>query len=338
MTQRSTLNEPSGLTDKFWREHHGHLWGLCYRMTGSAADADDLVQDTFVKVFEKPPAKDGRSVRGWLVKVAMNLARDLLRRRRRTAYTGPWLPSPVTTDDEAGPLGAIELEVAGLGSTESRYDLVESVSFAFLVALEQLTPQQRAILLLRDVFDSSVAETADILDCSQAAVKTTLHRARRKLAAYDAAERRVSKTGKSKSSAIDVVNKMIELIVAGDVDGFASLLADDVRAMSDGAGVYRAALKPIEGARNVARFYIGLFSKLAGAGLESNVTVRLVNGLPAVAVEIPGSPEGLAPRFVQLFDIDAEGMVRGAYSVLAPKKLTAAGFAGAHPAAESLGA
>lgn len=293
-------------------------------MTGSAADADDLVQDTFLKVFEKAPVDDGRPLRPWLVKVAMNAARDLLRRRRRVAYTGPWLPSPVATDDPEGPLGAIELDVPGLGSTEARYDLVESVSFAFLVALERLTPQQRAVLLLRDVFDYSVAESADLLETSQAAVKTTLHRARAKLAAYDAQPRR--RGVPSATSRTEAITHMLGLIVNGDVESFAALLADDVRAASDAAGVYRAALRWIDGPEKVARFYAGLYAKLGALGLEAQIEVRSLNGQPAFVVEVANAPEGLAPRFVQLFDVDAEGRVHGAFSVAAPAKLGAAGF------------
>src|SRR5262249_54905403 len=107
-------------------EHERFLWGLCYRMTGSAADADDLVQDTFTRALEKPP-KDGQApLRPWLTRVAVTLARDSLRRRKRAPYQGPWLPEPIETDD-----APVAVEPA---SSEGRYDLLESVSFAFLLA------------------------------------------------------------------------------------------------------------------------------------------------------------------------------------------------------------
>jgi len=142
------------------------------------ADADDLVQETFVHAMERPPARLEEPWRPWLVRVALNLGRDLLRRRKRRAYVGPWLPSPIDTGDEASPPSHEPTFAEGM-STEGRYDMLESVSFAFLIALEALSPRQRAILLLRDVFDYSVQETAVVLDLSEANVKTSHHRARR---------------------------------------------------------------------------------------------------------------------------------------------------------------
>src|SRR5262249_9608157 len=141
-------------------------------------DADDLVQETMLRAIEKPPP-DSNEMRPWLVRVAMNLARDHLRRRKRRAYVGPWLPSPVDDD-------ALEIPVEAAGA-EGRYDLLESASLAFLLALEALSPKQRAVLLLIDVFDYSVRETAEALGLSESNVKTTHHRARRALEGYDGA-------------------------------------------------------------------------------------------------------------------------------------------------------
>src|SRR6185436_13556133 len=160
------------------------LWGLCYRMTGNAADADDLVQETFVRAIEKPPPRTDEPLRPWLVRVAMNLSRDLLRRRKREGYTGPWLPSPVPTDDEESP-ASYEPATGGEDSPVARYDLKESISFAFLLALEALTPSQRAVLLLRDVFDYSTSETAEALGITEANTKVVLLRARRNMKEYD---------------------------------------------------------------------------------------------------------------------------------------------------------
>ena len=145
-----------------FRAHERSLWGMLYRLTGSAADADELVQDTFVRALERPPPDLHASLRPWLVRVALNLGLDALRRRRRIRYTGQWLPSPVEASDEE-PLPSFEPSIAGGETTEGRYDLLESVSMAFLVALEALTPRQRAVLLLRDVFDYRVDETAQFV-------------------------------------------------------------------------------------------------------------------------------------------------------------------------------
>src|SRR5262245_56527904 len=150
-------------------EHKRFLWGMCYRMTGSAADADDIVQDTFVRALENPPADMEAPLRPWLVKVAMNLSRDQLRRRRRREYVGPWLPFPVLTDGDAqSQLGHTTLTEDSPGA---HYDLKESVTLAFLLALEALTPAQRAVLLLRDVFDYSTIETAEALVMSEVNIK-----------------------------------------------------------------------------------------------------------------------------------------------------------------------
>src|SRR5215471_17471425 len=115
-------------------EHRRYLWGICYRMTGSAADADDIVQDTFVKALEKPPKDMEAPLRPWLVTIAINLSRDQLRRRRRREYFGPWLPAPVMTEDES-PL-ELDHQPAAEASPMAQYDLTESITFAFLVALE----------------------------------------------------------------------------------------------------------------------------------------------------------------------------------------------------------
>src|SRR5215471_18798660 len=162
-------------------EHKRYLWGICYRMTGSAADADDIVQETFVRVLKKPPADMDAPLRPWLVKVALNLSRDQLRLRRRREYFGPWLPSPVITEGDS----QLEFDQrpSPQNSPVTRYDLSESVTLAFLLALEALTPAQRAVLLLRDVFDYSTDETAEALGMKESNVKVTLHRARRIMAA-----------------------------------------------------------------------------------------------------------------------------------------------------------
>ena len=142
-------------------EQRPFLWSLAYRLTGCAADADDVVQEVFVRALERPPADTARPWRPWLVRVLMNLGRDLLRQRRRRGYVGPWLPSPVATGDGDEPPSFDPPDLQpGPGA---RYDLLESASLAFLLALETLTPAQRAVLLLRDVLDYSVRETADAL-------------------------------------------------------------------------------------------------------------------------------------------------------------------------------
>lgn len=311
----------AGSYGTLFHEHRSFLWSLLYRLTGCAADADDLVQDTFVRAMEKPPADLATSLRPWLVRVGLNLGRDLLRRRRRSPYTGPWLPSPIATGEEGEVVPTFEVVAAGV-STEGRYDLLESVSMAFLTALEVLTPQQRAVLLLRDVFDYSVRETAAALGSREGAVKAAHLRARRAMAAYDRARRVPS--GELREQARRTLRKLMEGLAAGDVDAIESLLTDDARAFSDGGGEFYAALNPIVGARNVARLYLGLFSKFHSA---SDYSVQMYNGMPSILVRVHVPPyERLARRFLIQLEPSTDGRIRRLYSVLASRKLTAVQF------------
>jgi RNA polymerase sigma factor (sigma-70 family) len=290
------------------------LWGLCYRMTGSAADADDLVQETFVRAIERPPRDLREGWRGWLARVATNLSIDALRRRKRREYVGPWLPAPIDTGDEASPPGH-EI-VSSEASTEHRYDLVESVSVAFLLALEHLTPRQRAVLILRDVFDYSVQETAQALDLTQTNVKVTHHRARQAMKDYDVSRRRPTNDRQVRTA--ERLREFLECLQNQDVAGVEALLAADVRAMSDGAGEFHAARQPVVGRKNVARLLIGLSAK----GVVDQMAFRMLNGLPAVVASSP-KRHGFAPRFTFQIELDTEGRICAVHSVLATRKLLA---------------
>jgi RNA polymerase sigma-70 factor, ECF subfamily len=302
--------------EELYAEHRRFLWGLCYRMLGSAADADDVVQDTFVRAMERPPQRTSDPIRPWLVKVALNRSRDLLRRRRRRDYVGPWLPSPIDTGDEASP-PAHEPTIDGVSSLEGRYDLIESVSFAFLLALEALTPTQRAVLLLRDVFDYSVREAADALDLSESNVKTTHHRARAAMAAHDGP--RTRPTGEVQEAARTALITFLKCLERHDVRCVEALLADDVRAITDGGGEFRSALRPIVGRDKVTRFFIAV----AQIGPDVRVRALTANGMPAVVVDVPFAADGLAPRLAVTLDLGAGGRISRVYVVSATRKLTA---------------
>jgi RNA polymerase sigma-70 factor (ECF subfamily) len=287
------------------------LFGLCYRMTGSAADADDLVQETFARALAKPPARTDAPWRPWLVRVALNLARDELRRRKRRSYRGPWLPEPVEDAELVEP----SHEPA---STTGRYELLESVSFAFLLALEALTPTQRAVLLLRDVFEYSGAETAAALDLSEANVRVLLHRARHALADYD--RTRLPRDPAARERALAVLGRFMAAFAQQDKAGMAALLAEDVVTLNDTDGRYPAAGVPVVGREKVARFHVGI-ARLR-EGQTPRVEVRALNGGVAIFVEFE-QPVGdnLAPRFAMTGELDQNGLVRRIYSVLAPAKL-----------------
>jgi RNA polymerase sigma-70 factor (ECF subfamily) len=286
-------------------------------MTGNAADADDLVQETFVKAIEHPPRRLDEPLRPWLVRVAINLSRDLLRRRKRRAYTGEWLPSPVPTEDEQSP-ASYEPPAPSEDSPAARYDLMESVSFAFLLALEALTPTQRAALLLRDVFDYSTAETAAALDLTEANAKVLLLRARRRMQQYD--KNRAAFTPARREATQRALEQFLLYLNARDTEGLERLLTEDVESISDGGGEVHAALRPIIGRDKVLRLIAGIGGKFAA---EPRVSLRILNGLPAILFEDVVSTATIATRYTLHIEIDDRGRIRRLDAVLAPSKLSA---------------
>ncbi|RKH71964.1 sigma-70 family RNA polymerase sigma factor [Corallococcus sp. AB049A] len=299
------------------REHERFLWGLCYRMTGVAADADDLVQDVYARALATPPERLDL-LRPWLTRVAVNLARDHLRRRRREGYVGPWLPSPVETGDEEVP-PSMEARLPGGGSTEGRYELLESVSFAFLLALEALSPKQRAVLLLRDVFDYSVLEVAEALRMSEANVKVVHHRARAAMAAYDQARCVPTRDMQARTRA--ALEAFLGALVTGDVAAAEALLASDVRALTDGGGKSRAALVPILGPQRVVLFVRRLMEMRS---MPIALEMKMLNGLPAMVVVYPPAKDPmLAMHTVMRVDLDADGRIHALHSIVVDRKLSA---------------
>ncbi len=301
--------------------HERYLRGLCYRMTGSAADADDLVQETFARALVHAPAAStaggAESLRPWLVRVATNLARDAYRARRRRAYVGPWLPSPIDADDV---IPAHEPR-----TTEGRYDLLESVSFAFLLALEVLRPRERAVLLLRDVLDYSVREAAEALAMSEANVKTTHHRARRAMEAYERTrgDSVASETHTAKTH--EVLMRFMAGLAAQDAAAIEALLAESIVALNDGGGEYLAARIPIVGIRKVLTTHLKLSAHWPA---DTAVSLRVLNGMPAIVAARPKAttPPKQASRFVLMIDLDETGRIHRIYSVLAHTKLNPALF------------
>ncbi|HET8645644.1 MAG TPA: sigma-70 family RNA polymerase sigma factor [Vicinamibacteria bacterium] len=289
--------------EREFADHRSFLWSLLYRLCGDAADAEDLVQDTFVRALQHPPARTGEPWRPWLVRVAVNLGRDLLRRRRRRRYEGPWLPAPV---EEAAPPAA---------GPEARYDMAESISMAFLVALEALAPTPRAVLLLRDVFDYSVRETAEVLGLSEANVKTTHLRARRRMAGYDA--RRVRPSPALQEATRQALARFLAALESGDTAQAEALLAEDVSAAADGGGEYAAAREIMRGRTRVATLYVNLNRRLTVA----RTGLRTLNALPAVVAEFTDPPRGWAPRAVMQCELDERGLIRRIYTVSASRKL-----------------
>jgi RNA polymerase sigma-70 factor (ECF subfamily) len=296
--------------------HRSLLWAIAFRMTGVAADADDVVQDTFARLLAHPPNRD-RPLRPWLVKVAMNVARDQLRRRRRVEYVGPWLPSPVE-DEHAG---VVDVSDKNTVSPEQRYTIHESATIAFLLAVEKLTPMRRAVLILRDVFDYSGEETAEALGISVDAVKQNLSRAHKSLADYDAA--RGSFDAKQKRNEV-ALGRLFAALAAGDTASVEKLLAKEVEAHSDGGGVYAASRIVLRGPAKVALVYTRLTQLLARA--TSSVKLVHINGTLAARIDIDNAEallKNAAPRTFITVDTNDAGDIVRVYSMMAPAKLTA---------------
>lgn len=293
------------MIDAAYRDHSRFLWRLCYRMTGSVADSDEVVQETFARALASPPPDARAPLRPWLVRVAMNLARDRLRKRRRSPYVGPWLPAPIDTGDE----------VAAEGDPEQRYGALESVTVAFLMACEALTPRQRAVLLLRDVLDYSVEETAEALALSPANVKTTHHRARAAMRAYDAGRAPPTRAVQEKTRA--AIERFAFALSTGNLAAIEAELAPAAVTITDAGGDFRAALRYVSGPSRIGRFYLGLTKKVA----PSRVAIRSLNGLPALIVEIDEPPPRVAPRLTVGFDLGPDGRIALVHAVLARAKL-----------------
>lgn len=290
------------------QQERSFLWGLAMRITGTAADADDVVQEAFARLLSQPPPDLQAPLRPWLLRVVSRLSIDVLRRRRRSSYTGPWLPSPVgdPAEDRQSPT--------------ARYDTRESLTFGFLLALEALSPQQRAVLVLRDVLDLSVGETALALDMSAANVKVVHLRGRRKLAAYDQARIDTSHGAQARVQA--TLTQLLVAIAQQDVAAVASLLAPQVVLFNDGGGQYLAARKPVRGSAAVSLFLVKV-QRAGGAQAQWIGRLAQLAGLPCAVAQLSTPLPNIAPRCVFAIDVDAAGQITAIYNVLADRKLSA---------------
>jgi len=299
--------------ESLFQSERQKLWGLAYRLTGSNEDADDVVQEAFLRLVAHHRESPLVATPSWLARVATNLGIDALRRRRRRAYRGPWLPTPVETLD-AEPLDLIE---NGVDDPETRYERSESATYAFLLALEVLTPRQRAALLLRDVVGQSVRETAELLGTSEGNVRILHLRARRALEEYD--RNHCVPTAELRARHRAVLERFLGCLAAQDVKGLEALLADSVVTLTDAAGEYTALATPLVGRARVARLYLmaALHRQEGGTSTE----IRLVNGLPAALVTLHRPVRRQAPKSLLRCELDDAGSIRIVHAVLAPRKL-----------------
>ncbi len=289
--------------------HRSFLKSIAYRMTGTVSDADDVVQEAFARTIAHPPPDQSRPLRPWLVRVTMNVARDQLRRRRRRGYHGPWLPGVV--DDSALDVGV------DLGdSAEDRYGKKESVTFAFLIAIEALSPLQRAVLVLREVFDFSGAQTAEALGLTEGNAKTVLSRAKKALRAYDI--HRVIPDDQRTARDADTLQRFMMALATDDVTTALAMLKHDVVGLTDG-GMFRAARVPLLGAERLLHVLRGLMRYWPVGSFE--VQVLVLNAQPAIVMRSFAMAEGYGPLWVILVDTAADGLITTVHALGATEKL-----------------
>lgn len=289
------------------------LWGIAYRMTGSAEDAADVVQEAFARLLEQKLERETDPLRFWLIRVTINLATDALRRRKRRAYIGPWLPAPVALPDgewsDAQP--SEELDPG------TRYEQKESATLAFLLAIEALGPRQRAVLVLRDVVGASASETAKVLELSEGNVRVILLRARRLLQDYDRA--RCLPTRELVERHRAALEGFLAALSSQDPRAVEVWLAESVRTVTDAAGEYTALATPLVGRERVARFYLQATRNRQPA--EPTIEILLLNGLPTAVIRLQNPQRRQAPVTVVGLVLDDDGRIARVITVLAPRKL-----------------
>jgi RNA polymerase sigma-70 factor (ECF subfamily) len=288
------LSQDSGA--EAFEDYRSLLFSVAYRMMGTVADAEDIVQDAWLRwsAGDRSAVDDPKA---YLVRIVTNTAIDRLRsaRVRRESYVGPWLPEPVLTSPDV----AEDVELA------------ESVSLAMLVVLETLSPLERAVFVLREVFGFSHAEVAGTLDRSEASVRQVAHRARQHIA-----ERR-PRFSTDRAEQRRVTEEFMSAMAGGDIDRLLAVLAPDVVLVSDGGGKRTAARRPLEGATQVARFLVGIGQRPYDGVAVEDMTMEIVdvNGVPGVVIR--GGGKVLSAFATEI----ADGRVHAFHVVANPDKL-----------------
>lgn len=273
--------------------HRHRLFGIAYRMTGSTSDAEDIVQEAYLR-WHKANADEMESAEAWLVTVTTRLAIDRLRKlqKERETYIGPWLPEPLFTQKIYTP--------------EEQLELASNLSLAFLALLEKLAPTERAAFLLHDVFEISYEEISRIIEKKEAACRQLIHRARERVR-QDRTRFEVSEDKKRR-----LIEKFIKAVEAANEQEIISLFAEDVTLTSDGGGKVTAARRVIVGNHKIARLYYFLGAK--GRGLFE-ITFEKINGETGIVTTVFGQPFSAA-----VFEIENE-KVKAIYQVMNPEKL-----------------
>ncbi|NBM14953.1 RNA polymerase sigma factor SigJ [Streptomyces sp. GC420] len=283
-------------TDVF-EAHRPVLTGVAYRMLGRVADAEDVVQEAWLR-WSAEDRGEVREPRAYLVRITTRLAIDRLRlaSARRESYVGPWLPEPIVTD-----YGST------VPDTAERAVLAESVSLALLVVLESLSPLERAVFVLREAFGFPYAEIAVTLDRSEAAVRQLAGRARRHV------EERKSRYEVDPVQQRDFTERFLAAAAGGDLEGLLGLLAPDARLVGDSGGKAKAPLRVIEGADKIGRFLVAIAQQEVP---DQELEFIEVNGGPGLLLRSAGKPDSVFQLAI------ADGRIRTVYIVRNPDKLT----------------
>jgi RNA polymerase sigma-70 factor (TIGR02957 family) len=285
------------MSDDPFLAHRGLLFTVAYEMLGSAADAEDTVQETWLRWDGIGPEgrAEVRDPRAYLVRIVTRQALNRLRTvaRQREEYVGEWLPEPLLT----GPDVAADVELA------------ESVSIAMLTVLETLTPAERAVFVLREVFDVPYEEIAEAVGKTPAAVRQTAHRARD----HVAARRPRMEVGPREQR--EVVERFLAALGSGEIEALLEVLAPDVVVVADGGGLVPAAPRPIKGAEAVARFFAGL-KRVAGEAVAATFPL---NGAVGARVDLAGQLDTAMAFVVE------GGRISRVYAIRNPRKLARLG-------------
>jgi len=272
--------------------HRRLLFTVAYELLGSAADAEDVLQESWLR-WDSLDRSQIREPRAYLVQIVTRQALNHLRTvaRRREDYVGEWLPEPLLTSPDVAD------DVA----------LAENVSIAMLTVLETLGPAERAVFVLREVFDVPYDEIADAVGKTPAAVRQIAHRARAHVSA------RRPRVQVVRSEHAEVVERLVDALNTGDLQGLMDVLAPDVVSVADGGGKVRgASRRPIVGAQRLARYLVGGMAKVDGVLLAR---ATWVNGQPGIRMELDGHLVGVVALTV------ADGRVTRVYSIANPDKL-----------------
>jgi RNA polymerase sigma-70 factor (ECF subfamily) len=293
------------LAEEFDR-HRGHLVGVAYRITGSLADAEDAVQEAWLRLAraaDRGEADGLRDLRAWLTTVVGRIGLDRLRSAavRRERYVGPWLPEPIlTTPDDDGPLARVVRD--------------DDVRMAALVVLERLTPEQRVAFVLHDAFTVPFGEIAAVLGCTEAAARQHASRGRRAVADADPPPRAAL------AEQQQLLGALVAAVASGDVEAVVALLHPDVVMIGDGGGKAPAAGRPLRGPREVANFLLGLARIYAVA--DDVFEPVLINGDLGLLVRQTVTDAGRTVPASTSVPAVRDGRIVALYNVVNPDKLS----------------